>query len=90
MRAQASAIYLLFVNMIGIGLAQFLTAALTQYVFEDNLAVGKSSAIVTGGAAIIAAALFVWGLPHFRAAVNNVAMDRAAAKASVTAASTGA
>lgn len=90
MRAQASAIYLLFVNMIGIGLAPFLTAALTQYVFEDNLAVGKSSAIVTGGAAVIAAALFVWGLPHFRAAVNNVAMDRAAAKASVTAASTGA
>jgi MFS family permease len=81
MRAQASAIYLLFVNMIGIGLAPFLTAALTQYVFEDNLAVGKSSAIVTGGAALIATALFAWGLPHFRAALNNVTTDRATAKA---------
>lgn len=69
MRAQASAIYLLFINMIGIGLAPFLTAALTQYVFQDDLAVGKSSAIVAGGAALVASALFVWTLPHFRKAV---------------------
>lgn len=69
MRAQASAIYLLFVNMIGIGLAPYLTAALTQYAFADDLAVGRSSAIVAGGAAVIATALFVWGLPHFRAAL---------------------
>ena len=51
MRAQASAIYLLFVNLIGIGLAPYLTAALTQYVFADDLAVGRSSAIVAGGVA---------------------------------------
>lgn len=70
MRAQASAIYLLFVNLIGIGLAPYLTAVLTQYVFADDLAVGKSSAIVAGGAAVVAAALFSWGLPHFRAALT--------------------
>ena len=52
MRAQASAIYLLFVNLIGIGLAPYLTAFLTQYVFADHLAVGKSSAIVAGGEAV--------------------------------------
>jgi MFS family permease len=69
MRAQASAIYLWFVNMIGIGLAPFLTARLTDSVFADDLAVGKSSAIVMGGAAILAAAIFAWGLPHFRAEI---------------------
>ncbi len=70
MRAQASAIYLLFVNLIGIGLAPFLTAALTQYVFGDDLAVGRSSAIVAGSAAVLATLLFTWGLPHFRAALT--------------------
>jgi MFS family permease len=69
MRAQASAIYLLFVNMIGIGLAPYLTAVLTQFVFADDLAVGRSSAIVAGGATIVAALLLAWGLPSFRAAV---------------------
>jgi MFS family permease len=77
MRAQASAIYLLFVNLIGIGLAPFMTAALTQYVFDDDLAVGTSSAIVAGGAAVIATLLFTWGLPHFRAALTSPSAERA-------------
>lgn len=67
MRAQVSAIYLLFVNLIGIGLAPYLTAAITQYGFGNDLAVGKSCAIVAGGAAVLASALFAWGVPHFRA-----------------------
>jgi MFS family permease len=71
MRAQASAIYLLFVNIIGIGLAPFLTAAITQYGFGDDLAVGRSSAIVAGTAAVLASLLFAWGLPHFRAALQS-------------------
>ena len=70
MRAQASAIYLLFVNLIGIGLAPFLTAAITQYGFQDDLAVGKSCAIVAGGATLVSSLLFLWGLPHFRAALT--------------------
>ena len=69
MRAQASAIYLLFVNLIGIGLAPFLTAVMTQYVFADDLAVGKSTAIVAGGAAVLATILFAWGMPAFRKAI---------------------
>lgn len=71
MRAQASAIYLLFVNLLGIGLAPFLTAAITQYGFGDDLAVGKSCAIVAGGAAVLAAILFAWGLPHFRRELDS-------------------
>jgi len=69
MRAQAAAIYLLFVNLIGIGLAPYLTAVMTDRVFGSDLAVGKSCATVAGGAALIATVLFGWGLPHYRAAV---------------------
>ena len=66
MRAQASAIYMLCLNLVGIGLAPWLTAAITQYGFQDDLAVGKSCAIVAGGAAVLATLLFTWGLPHMR------------------------
>lgn len=66
MRAQASAIYLLCVNLMGIGLAPWLTAVITQYGLGDDLAVGKSCAIVAGSAAVIAAGIFWWGLPHMR------------------------
>jgi hypothetical protein len=70
MRAQASAVYLFFLNMIGLGLAPFLTARLTDAVFQADLAVGKSCAIVAGGAALVAALLFAWGLPHFRSHIE--------------------
>jgi MFS family permease len=69
MRAQASAVYLLFVNLIGIGLAPLLVALLNDYAFRDDLAVGRSVALVCGGATVVAAALFTWGLPHFRAVI---------------------
>ena len=71
MRAQASAIYLLFVNLLGIGLAPFLTAAITQYGFGSDLAVGRSCAIVAGGAACLASILFTWALPHFRSEIGR-------------------
>jgi MFS family permease len=69
LRAQASAVYLLFVNLIGIGLAPLLVALLNDYAFRDDLAVGRSVALVCGGATVLAAALFAWGLPHFRAVI---------------------
>jgi hypothetical protein len=50
-------------------LAPFLTAVMTQYVFADDLAVGKSTAIVTGGAAVLATILLAWGRPAFRKAI---------------------
>ena len=85
MRAQASAIYLLFVNLIGIGLAPYLTAAITQYGFGDDLAVGKSCAIVAGSATVLATGLFVWGLPHFRAALAATAVATSASTAALPA-----
>ncbi len=72
MRAQASALYLLFVNLIGIGLGPLLTALFTDYVFRDDLAVGKSIAVIAGVSPAIAAALFVWGMKHFRSSVAGI------------------
>ena len=73
MRAKAGAIYMLALNMLGIGLAPFLTARLTDAYFNNDLAVGKSCAIVATAAAIVAALLFTWGRPHFRSAVERQA-----------------
>jgi MFS family permease len=71
MRAQAAAWYLLFVNLVGIGLAPWLTGLLTTRVFADQLAVGKSSAIVAGGAAALASVILAWGRPHFRRGMGS-------------------
>jgi MFS family permease len=73
MRAQASAIYLLFVNLIGIGLGPLITALLTDYVFASDLAVGRSVAVVAAVSPAVAAALFAWGLRPFRASVAATA-----------------
>lgn len=73
MRAQVSAIYLLCVNMIGIGFAPFLTALITDRWFQDDLAVGRSVALVTGVAAVAACLLFLWARPHFRAELAAIA-----------------
>lgn len=53
MRSQVSAIYLLVVNLIGIGFGPTAVALITDYVFQDEMAVGKSivvTAIVACGA----------------------------------------
>ncbi|MEZ5498704.1 MAG: MFS transporter [Steroidobacteraceae bacterium] len=69
MRAQASAVYLLFVNLIGIGLAPVLTASITDYWYRSDLAVGKATAIVTVSAAAVAAILLGLARKPFRAAL---------------------
>lgn len=81
MRAQASAIYLLIVNLIGLGLAPFITALITDRWYGDDLAVGKSVAWVTGAAALIASVLMMITRPLFRAEVAAVATaDRQAGR----------
>lgn len=72
MRAQASAVYLLFINLIGIGFAPFITAWLTDNLFGNDIDVGKSCAIVSGGAAVAALLLFGWGRDHYRRAVETL------------------
>ena len=45
-RAQASAIYLLIGNMVGIGFGPTAIALITDYVFKDDMAVGDAIAVV--------------------------------------------
>jgi len=44
-RAQASAIYLLIGNMVGIGFGPTVVALITDYGFKDEMAVGHAIAI---------------------------------------------
>ena len=71
MRAVASAIYLFFLNFVGMGLGPLMTAAVTDYVFRDDLAVGRSLALVVGVAATLSTLLLAWGCSHFRATVDR-------------------
>ncbi len=45
MRAQVMAIYLFIANLIGLGLGPTLVAAITDFVFADDAAIGKSLAL---------------------------------------------
>jgi MFS family permease len=67
MRAVASAIYLFFLNLVGMGLGPLFTATATDYIFGDDLAVGMSLALVVSAAAGLSAVLLAWGCRHFRA-----------------------
>ena len=71
MRAVASAIYLFFLNFVGMGLGPLLTASVTDYVFRSDLAVGRSLALVVGGSAALAAVLLAWGCRHFQRTVGE-------------------
>jgi len=74
MRAVASAIYLFFLNLVGMGLGPLVTAAVTDYVFRSDLAVGRSLALVIGVSAGLSALLLAWGCRHFRATVGRPAI----------------
>jgi MFS family permease len=66
MRAQASAIYLFVINLIGLGLGPTIVAVLTEDVFRDKNAL-HLSLLVTGVVAHVGAALLLWrGLKHYR------------------------
>lgn len=65
MRAQASALYLFVVNLVGLGAGPTLVAALTDYVYRDPLAVGRSLLWVSVGGLTAAAMTFRSGLASF-------------------------
>jgi MFS family permease len=66
MRAQATAVYLFVINLIGMGLGPTLVAMLTEDVFQDKLAVHKSLAIVGAISQTAAGILLLAGLKHYR------------------------
>jgi MFS family permease len=72
-RAVASAVYLFFLNLVGMGAGPFLAALITDRVFGNDQAVGLSVAIVTTASAVGAAGLLAWSLPDHRRAVAAAA-----------------
>ena len=66
MRAQASALYLFVINLIGLGLGPTLVATLTEDVFRDKNAV-HYSLLVVGVFSYVSAAILLWlGLMPYR------------------------
>ncbi len=66
MRAQATALYLFVINLVGIGLGPPVVAALTDYVFQDAQAVNLSL-LVVGAVSFAVAIVLLWaGLKPYR------------------------
>lgn len=66
MRAQATALSLLIVNIVGLGLGPIAVALCTQHVFADEQALGWSLLLVCGSAQLIAVFLLRGGLAPYR------------------------
>lgn len=70
MRAQATAIYLFVINLIGMGLGPTVVALLTTNYFEDVNAVHRSLQIVGVGSYVVASILLGVCLSNYRASLN--------------------
>jgi MFS family permease len=66
MRAQASAVFLFVVNLLGLGFGPTAVALLTDYAFASDAAVRYSMAVVAAVALTAAVALLSAGLPAYR------------------------
>jgi hypothetical protein len=69
MRAQISATWMLFLNIITAGLGPTAVGLITDQIFRDPLDVGNSIALVNVISVPLAALSLSAGLKHFRAAV---------------------
>lgn len=69
MRGQVSALFILTVSLVGLGIGPTLIASLTDFVFMDEGALGKSLAVVSLIASLLAAALLRACLAPYRAAL---------------------
>jgi MFS family permease len=73
MRAQVSALLLFMTNLLGLAMGPSLIAALTDFVFKDDLALAKSLTVLPLIVCPLAAALLAWGLRYYRAALLDAA-----------------
>jgi len=69
MRAQATALYYFVTNIFGLTLGSSAVAMVTDYVFKDDSALRYSIAIVSGTTGVIALALLMYNLKHYRQSV---------------------
>jgi len=74
MRGQATAVYLLIVNMIGLGIGPTAIALVTDRVFRFDAAVRYSLLIVPVGATLLAGMLFLIGLRSYNSSLDRLAL----------------
>lgn len=70
-RGQLTALYIAAFATIGQGLGAPLVGGLTDFIFGDERAIGKSLAIVVIGCSAITFLFLGWALRHLRAAVDR-------------------
>jgi MFS family permease len=83
MRAQASAVYLFSINIIGLGAGPTAVGVLTQYVFGRDDAVRYSLAIVTSAACALAAVFLCRALKPFVTSLERLESWNARSASSV-------
>lgn len=71
MRGQVVALYFLTANLLGMGLGPTVVAAITDYVFADDAAIGKSLALTAAILCPLAVAVMLSGLGAVRQAVED-------------------
>jgi MFS family permease len=89
MRAQASAIYLFVINVMGIGIGPTIVAAITERVFHDGKAVSLSL-LITGTVAHATAAVLLWlALDPYRKSLSYLTRWREESRKTASAVATG-
>ena len=71
LRGQVTAISLLFVNLVGMGLGASVIAAITDFGFGDQAALGYSIAIAGAVVLPLIIGLLLVALPHYRRAIEG-------------------
>ena len=80
-RAQVSAIYLLIINIAGIGFGPVLVALVTDFIFRDDMAVGASIMFICLAGAAVGVPLLYLGVNAFVERVRQLTDDVASGDA---------
>ncbi|MEZ5597994.1 MAG: MFS transporter [Pseudomonadales bacterium] len=76
LRGQVVAVYSLVANLIGMGLGPTVVALMTDYVFGDDAAIGKSIALATAVLCPVAAFILWRGRPAIRGLIEAEAVNQ--------------
>jgi MFS family permease len=75
MRAQISAVMLFMTNLFGLALGPSAVAALTDFLFRNDLALGWSLALLPLLVCPLAALILFAGLPYYRQRIDTIARE---------------
>jgi MFS family permease len=71
MRGQVMAVYLFLANLIGLGLGPTVVAAMTDFVFRSDAAIGQSLALAGAVLCPIAALILASGMKAIRSELDS-------------------